>query len=183
MLVYLFGVEALVLFSLVSFTNCYLHRNRMYNDISMGIFDWMEGMYVFVLWEGCFQPFWFCTKYPSSMRSVSKSRWSFQETEQFFHHQSSHRLSTRLTKLPCPPPSFWVNHPLIYSTHKTPRGTLKLEDMYKHYQPPELGVYAVDSDSCSACGLRRLAQAAGQGFKSPVFRGFRDVRWCHSRTC
>lgn len=43
--------------------------------------------------------------------------------------------------------------------------------MYKHYQPPELSVYAVDSDSGSACGLRRLAQAAGQGFKSPVFRG------------
>jgi len=45
----------------------------------------------------------------------------------------------------------------------------KIYDMYKHYQPPELSVYAVDSDSGSACGLRRLAQAAGQGFKSPVY--------------
>lgn len=44
-------------------------------------------------------------------------------------------------------------------------------DLYGHYQPPEYAVYAVDADTAVACGLRRLARAAGENFRSPVYWG------------
>ncbi|CAL1141074.1 unnamed protein product [Cladocopium goreaui] len=45
----------------------------------------------------------------------------------------------------------------------------KVYDIYGQYQPPAYAAYAVDADTATACGFRQLAQAAGNGFRSPVF--------------
>jgi len=45
----------------------------------------------------------------------------------------------------------------------------KIRMFYDKYEPAQYGIFALDSDTGLACALRRLAMAAREGFRSPVY--------------
>ncbi|CAE7245446.1 ACHE [Symbiodinium natans] len=45
----------------------------------------------------------------------------------------------------------------------------RIRRFYDHYDPPQYGLFALDSDTGLACALRRFAMAARSGFRQPVY--------------